>query len=273
MDLETFGFRHIDDFNRAVRLGAKAELAEFDTYPYIVVVVDELAELMMVSGREVEDNIVRITQLARACGIHVVLATQRPSVNVVTGLIKSNIPTRVSFAVSSHVDSRVILDSSGAENLIGMGDGLFAGRDTKIMRFQSAYVTDAEISAVVNHVRAQGDPQYIPGIADAPSASSPSSFHTEEGQISSEIVQAANLVVEYKMGSASMLQRKMRVGFAKAGRIIDTLQELGIVAPQDGSKARKVLQTKASLSKFYHLTVRRVKCSFASSSAFQTRSP
>jgi S-DNA-T family DNA segregation ATPase FtsK/SpoIIIE len=234
------GVRDIDGYHEKFDRGM-LEDEHYDRFPFIVVVVDELNDLMMVAGRAVEDAVVRIAQMARAVGIHLVIATQRPSVDVITGVIKANIPSRMAFSVASQADSRVILDLSGAEKLIGLGDMIVVtARDPHARRIQGAWVSEAEIHAVVDHVRAQRKARYEEEVFEAAEAAR-ADAEEFEGEDADIVRQAIELIVRSQLGSTSMLQRKLRIGFARAGRVMDILERQGVVGPSEGSKARVVL--------------------------------
>jgi S-DNA-T family DNA segregation ATPase FtsK/SpoIIIE len=225
----------------------------FDRFPYIVIIIDELNDLMMVSGREVEESIVRIAQMARAVGIHLVIATQRPSVNVITGVIKANVPSRLAFSVASQTDSRVILDGSGAEKLVGMGDMLVVtAKEPRPQRIQGSWVRETEIHAVVDWVKEQREARYRDKeVLEAVAAAAAVRAEEEDDEDADLIRQAIDLVVRSQLGSTSMLQRKLRIGFARAGRVMDALETRGIVGPSEGSKAREVLISVAELEEMH----------------------
>ncbi len=255
--LSEAGFRDITGYNEAFDRGDLVpKLGEDRTYArlsFIMVVVDELNDLMMVAARDVEDSICRIAQMARAVGIHLVIATQRPSVNVITGVIKANVPSRLAFAVSSLADSRVILDQPGAERLIGRGDMLLLGSSSNVpQRIQGAWVTEDEVRSVVGHWRAQQpevpEPEVVLDIDEVTADAVPGMGGTSGDDDDDDLLAAAReLIVRSQLGSTSMLQRKLRVGFARAGRIMDLLEQQGVVGPSEGSKAREVLMTVEEL--------------------------
>jgi S-DNA-T family DNA segregation ATPase FtsK/SpoIIIE len=241
------GVRDIDSYREQYDAGGLDE-EMFDRFPYIVVVVDELNDLMMVAGRIVEDSIVRIAQMARAVGIHLVLATQRPSVNVITGVIKANVPSRLAFSVASQTDSRVIIDQGGADKLVGLGDMLVVtSRDPKPDRIQGSFVTEAEVHAVVDWVREQREAKYRDTEVFEQAKRKAAEVEDFDGEDPEIMRQAIELVVRSQLGSTSMLQRKLRIGFARAGRVMDIMESKGVVGPSEGSKARTVLVTEEEL--------------------------
>lgn len=247
--------RNIDAYNAKVQKmsDSKREELGLDELPYIVIVIDELADLMMAVGKEVEFSISRIAQLARAAGIHLIVATQRPSTNVVTGLIKANITSRIAFNVASGIDSRVILDTGGAESLIGLGDLLFSKPEfSKPLRVQGCFVTEDEISAIVKHLKEQGEPEYHNDILKTTLISVGEGGNGNygggaTGDDDSLFWEAAEMIVNAQHGSTSSLQRRFKIGYARAGRIMDMLEEKGIVGPQNGSKPREVMVDASEL--------------------------
>ncbi|MHB1138483.1 MAG: DNA translocase FtsK, partial [Microthrixaceae bacterium] len=240
-------------FDRGDLVEQFGEDRTFTRMPFILVVVDELADLMMVASRDVEESITRIAAKARAVGIHLVIATQRPSVNVITGVIKANIPARLAFAVASATDSKVILDQMGAERLVGRGDMLLlGGGSSSAQRIQGAWVEESEVSAVVGQWRKQAptvEEHYVEGVAGDDNAPSGGGSSAGGGGDDDDdlLKQAMELVVRSGLGSTSMLQRKLKVGFARAGRLMDLLEQRGIVGPSEGSKARTVMMTPDEL--------------------------
>jgi DNA segregation ATPase FtsK/SpoIIIE, S-DNA-T family len=252
--LASNGMRNLEFYNDAVARRAVVKRDELEPdpepLPYILVIVDELSDLMMVAPRDVESAICRIAQMARAVGIHLVLATQRPSVDVVTGLIKANIPSRLAFSVASQQDSRVVLDQGGADKLVGHGDMLFLhANSSKPRRIQGAWVNEKEVAAVVGHTRRQSQPTYVDGVTEQDIAlgSSSGGLGGGSGDDDELLAEAMELVVRSGLGSTSMLQRKLKVGFARAGRLMDLLEQRGVVGPSQGSKPRDVLMTAGEL--------------------------
>ena len=250
--LALLGYRNIDTYNAAVREGSVRQApllsgaadAEWEELPYILTIVDELADLMMVAPREVESSIVRIAQMARAVGIHLIVATQRPSVDVVTGLIKANIPSRIALAMATQADSRTILDQGGAEKLVGDGDMLFMPANAnKPHRIQGCYVAESEIEQIVGWCKDQRDAEYAPGVVKAGEEAFRADVTGEDADDAALTRAAMDLVVRSGLGSTSMLQRKLKVGFARAGRLMDELEQMGVVGPSEGPKARQVLMT------------------------------
>jgi len=237
--------RNLDELNRARAKAGEAPL------PHILCVIDELADLMMVSPAEVEDSIIRLAQKSRATGIHLVLATQRPSTDIITGTIKVNIPARIAFAVSSQTDSRVILDQGGAEALLGQGDMLFRGAGTsKMARVQGAFVTEEEIARVTKHWAKQGEPEFeqelLEAHEDAGGEVGDDDFDPDADDLLDEAIRT---VVQTETASVSMIQRRLRVGYTRAGRLIDMLERRGVISGYEGSKPRQVLITEADLSR------------------------
>ena len=239
--------RNLPEANRAFRKRGEEEL------PYLLVVIDELADLMMVSPQEVEDSIIRLAQKSRAVGIHLVLATQRPSVDVITGMIKANVPSRIAFAVSSQTDSRVILDSNGAESLLGQGDMLFKPLGTsRLQRVQGAYVTEEEVALIVEQARAQREQVVDESFLEAPTVFAEET-DGEDGEFDPDedplLDKAIEVVVTAQTASVSLLQRRLRVGYTRAGRLIDMLERRGIISPYEGSKPRRVLVSEHDLER------------------------
>jgi S-DNA-T family DNA segregation ATPase FtsK/SpoIIIE len=239
--------RNLPEANRSFRKRGES------TLPYLLVVIDELADLMMISPQAVEDAIIRLAQKSRAVGIHLVLATQRPSVDVITGMIKANVPSRIAFAVSSQTDSRVILDTSGAESLLGQGDMLFKPLGTsRLQRVQGAYVSEEEVALVVEQCRVQREQELDESLLELPEAfaddadAEPGEFDPDEDPL---LDKAIEIVVMNQTASVSLLQRRLRVGYTRAGRLIDMLERRGIITPYEGSKPRRVLVEEADIAR------------------------
>lgn len=225
------------------------ELHPEEAMPFVVIIIDELADLMMVASNDVEESICRLAQKARACGMHLVLATQRPSVDVLTGLIKANVPSRIAFAVSSQIDSRTILDMAGAEKLIGKGDMLFYPMGaSKPLRVQGAFISDAEIDKMTEFIKQQGEPEYDESVQKAQSEHNDSEMDFFEDEL---MRQAIDMVLETGQASASMLQRRFRIGYTRAARMVDTMEAMHIVGPSNGSKAREILMTPEEVQAKY----------------------
>jgi S-DNA-T family DNA segregation ATPase FtsK/SpoIIIE len=238
--------RNLSELNKVLRERGEAPL------PYLLVVIDELADLMMVSPQDVEDAVIRLAQKSRAVGIHLVLATQRPSVDVITGMIKANVPSRIAFAVSSQTDSRVILDTSGAESLLGQGDMLFKPLGTsRLQRVQGAYVSDEEIALVVEACRSQREQELDESLLEAPGVQvvegeDDEDFDPDEDPL---LEKAIEIVVQTQTASVSLIQRRLRVGYTRAGRLIDMLERRGIISGYEGSKPRRVLVGEADIAR------------------------
>ncbi|HLB00979.1 MAG TPA: FtsK/SpoIIIE domain-containing protein, partial [Bacteroidota bacterium] len=241
--LAAAGVRSIQDYNERLKAGRlkNTEAVTHDRIPYLVIVIDELADLMLTAAREVEEPIARLAQLARAVGIHLVLATQRPSVDVITGVIKANFPARIAFQVSSKTDSRTILDMNGAEQLLGSGDMLYLPAGSpKPFRIQNAFISSEEIERLTDHIADQegfSQPFMLPSVLERRR----SSMKSASGQRDEFFEEAARLIVRHQQGSVSLLQRRLKVGYSRAARLVDELESAGIVGPYDGSKAREVL--------------------------------
>jgi S-DNA-T family DNA segregation ATPase FtsK/SpoIIIE len=239
--------RNLPEANRAFRKRGEEPL------PYLLVVIDELADLMMISPQQVEDAIIRLAQKSRAVGIHLVLATQRPSVDVITGMIKANVPSRIAFAVSSQTDSRVILDQAGAESLLGQGDMLFKPLGTsRLQRLQGAYVSEEEIALIVEQCKGQREQQLDESLLEAPEAPA-GEIGDEDGEFDPDqdplLERAIEVVVQAQTASTSLLQRRLRVGYTRAGRLIDMLERRGIISGYEGSKPRRVLVDEGQLDR------------------------